>query len=92
MAKVRIGLDIDGVIADFGTHFLNYLDIEDKTPARCWDDERFTKNFHKIVDDERFWLTIPPIIPSKPKSSLKKPLIIPLSPSNKIIEAATKSK
>ena len=27
---MRIGLDIDGVLADFGTHFLEYLNYEDK--------------------------------------------------------------
>ena len=59
---MRIGLDIDGVVADFGAHFLNYLDIEDKTPAKCWDDIRFKENFKRIDNDAKFWLTMPPLV------------------------------
>lgn len=31
---MKIGFDIDGVLADFGNHFLNYLRFEDKSPPR----------------------------------------------------------
>lgn len=59
---MRVALDIDGVLADFGSHFLNHLDIPDKTPARGWNDPRFTENFTKVHKDENFWLTIPRLI------------------------------
>lgn len=62
---MNISLDVDGVLADFGTHFLNYLNIEDKSPAKEWDDPRFKNNFHKIQDDELFWLSIPRLIDPK---------------------------
>lgn len=55
----RIGYDIDGVLADFGYHFLTYLDIEDKSDPVFWNDHRFTENLSKICQDETFWLTIP---------------------------------
>ncbi|MCA9750027.1 MAG: hypothetical protein KC414_13035, partial [Romboutsia sp.] len=70
---MKIGLDIDGVLADFGTHFLDYLNIEDKSPAKEWDDDRFVSNFHRIMDDENFWLTIPRLI--EPYSLKFKPVI-----------------
>lgn len=55
-------LDIDGVLADFGTHFLSYLDFEDKSPAKDWNDPRFIENMHKIANDKNFWMTIPKLI------------------------------
>ena len=54
-----IWLDIDGVVADFNTHFLEYLNFEDKAPAREWEDPRFKNNWKLIADDEKFWTTIP---------------------------------
>lgn len=61
----KIWLDIDGVLADFGTHFLEYLNFADKSPAKDWEDPRFVRNFHKISDDKEFWLTIPPLVSVK---------------------------
>jgi len=64
-APQRIGLDIDGVIADFGGHFLKYgkgqgwFDDVD-TPVHSWNDYRFRDHFHKIP--ESFWLDIPAIV------------------------------
>lgn len=68
MAIPRIGLDVDGVLADFGPHFLKHMHKEGHisdpyTPATSWDDPRFRENFYRIAKDEKFWLGIPPILP-----------------------------
>lgn len=55
--KLKIGLDIDEVVADFCNHFFNYLGL-DSTPATDWDDERFDL-FDKIEKDMDFWMSIP---------------------------------
>lgn len=54
-----IGMDIDSVLGDFGSHFLDYLGIEDKIPAKEWGDPRYKDNFHLIAEDWKFWLTMP---------------------------------
>ena len=59
---MRIALDIDGVLADFGPHFLDYFGIEDKTPPTIWDDVRFKDNMHKVAGNAEFWLGIPPML------------------------------
>lgn len=59
---MRVGLDIDGVLASFGEHFLNYLDFDDKTPSKDWNDPRFRNHFHKIAGDVNFWLTMPRLV------------------------------
>jgi|GEM_PF-4020910 len=58
---MKVGFDIDGVLADFGNHFLNYLRFEDKSPPKEWNDSRFKNNFESIEDDALFWETIPAI-------------------------------
>lgn len=60
---MKIALDIDGVLADYGKHLLDYLNIKDKTPPIKWNDSRFIENFDKIKDDKQFWLTIPVLTP-----------------------------
>jgi len=60
----RIGLDIDGVLADFNLHFLRKMKdegvIEDAhTPATDWNDPRFRENFWRVNSDKDFWLGIP---------------------------------
>lgn len=59
--NVYLFLDVDGICADFNKHFLDYLNIEDKTPAKSWEDSRFKDNWKRIENDEKFWLTIPPM-------------------------------
>lgn len=60
-SNCRIGLDVDGIAADFSSHFLNFFDFEDKSPATSWDDPRFRKNFHRTYENKEFWLGIPTI-------------------------------
>jgi len=57
----RVYLDIDGVIADFEQHFLKYTNNE-LTPPTDWNDYRFRNDFHKVNEDDFFWLSIPKII------------------------------
>lgn len=59
---MRVGLDIDGVLGAFDKHFLDYLDFEDKTPSKIWDDPRIVNHFHRIESDVNFWLTMPRLI------------------------------
>ncbi len=53
-------VDIDGILADFDTHFLRYLNLTGGH-ATSWHDPRFVDNFHKIVNKDDFWLGIPPL-------------------------------
>lgn len=57
----RIGLDIDDVVADFSTHFLNWFGIDDipNTYARFWQDPFIKSKFAEIANNEEFWMTIP---------------------------------
>jgi uncharacterized HAD superfamily protein len=58
----KIGLDIDGVVASFDTHFFDYLGLDNKQPAHSWDDPRFIENFDKVKHDLDFWLSMPALI------------------------------
>lgn len=58
----KILVDIDGVLAAFGEHFINYLDFDDKSQPTEWSDKRFVDNIHKVDNDVEFWLTIPKLI------------------------------
>lgn len=62
MINVQMGYDIDGVLAEFSDHFLNFFDFEDKSDPDSWDDPRFRENFHWTNDNYEFWSTIPPIV------------------------------
>jgi len=64
MKKKKVFLDIDGVLADFSHHFINYYDeVEDKTsPITVWNDQRIVKYFYLTKNDIDFWLSIPPLI------------------------------
>lgn len=54
----KFGFDVDSVLADFTPHFLNYLGLDPTDPIH-WYDPRLMTNFHKIVEDKNFWLTMP---------------------------------
>lgn len=61
MKNIKIGLDIDSVIADFEPHYFDWLGL-DKTPATTWHDSRFIDHFDKIKKDTDFWLSMPFLI------------------------------
>lgn len=65
--KLRIGLDIDGVLADFETAYLEHFNIDNKEHPIDWNDYRFknSNNFKIIEGDINFWSNIKPIITGK---------------------------
>lgn len=60
----RVFLDIDGVLAGFGEHFVKYLDLPEGE-IHDWNDYRFSDNFEKVRKDHDFWLSIPRLIDPK---------------------------
>lgn len=67
--KQNVGLDIDGVVADFQTSFLDYMfntgkisQKEREAPLHHWNDYRFRDNFKYIADSEEFWSNIKPLL------------------------------
>lgn len=71
--ELRIGLDIDDVIADFCTHFFQYLDFEDKSPATEWEDPRIIRYYKEVLHDNLFWKTMPKL--TKPENINFKPVM-----------------
>jgi hypothetical protein len=62
--KLRVWLDIDGVVADFESHFLKHFGYDPKDHATDWDDWRFRNGMGKLVNDKDFWLSVPKIVSS----------------------------
>lgn len=58
LKPVKIGLDIDEVLADFVGAMLNRFP-EMKDRSLYWNDPHIMDNFAKIKEDEEFWLNIP---------------------------------
>lgn len=58
--NVNIGLDVDGVLADFSPHYLSWFNL-DPTPPTDWDDHRFREpsRWEDIENNHDFWLSIP---------------------------------
>lgn len=57
---VRIGLDIDEVLANFTEHYCNYFEF--KGPVDSWNfDPEMSKNLNHIKDNKEFWTTVPMI-------------------------------
>ena len=58
----RIGLDIDGVLADFAGHYCSLFGLPEAT---TWNfDRQFGKRFNALKTDKEFWVSIP--IKTKP--------------------------
>ena len=62
---MRIVLDIDGVIADFDNHLLNYLDYKDKSAPKQYSDPRIIEGLSKIEKNIIFWLSMPSLMKGK---------------------------
>lgn len=57
----KVWIDIDGILASFEQHFLEYLNLPLHAPTD-WNDPRFRKNFDKIATDDTFWISCPTLI------------------------------
>lgn len=62
--KLRVWLDIDGVLADFESHFLKHFGYDIKDHATDWDDWRFRKGMEEIANNSDFWSSVPKIVSS----------------------------
>lgn len=60
LKTTKIGLDIDGVLADFTGHLMKVSGNEGHV-AEHWNDPIVRREFDKIKKDENFWATIPPL-------------------------------
>lgn len=67
LRKYKIGLDIDGVLADFVGHLTKVSGFHDHVP-RHWNDPIIRAQFEVFKHDKNFWATIPPLMfgPSLP--------------------------
>ena len=61
LKKLKIGLDIDGVLADFVGHLMQVSGNEDHIPVH-WNDPIVRKEFEVWKNDSEFWATIPPLL------------------------------
>ena len=59
--KLKIGLDIDGVLADFVGHLMKVSGNTDHSPEH-WNDPVVRAEFDKFKSDPTFWAEIPPLI------------------------------
>jgi uncharacterized HAD superfamily protein len=61
LKHLKVGLDIDGVLADFTGHLMKVSGNEGHI-AEHWNDPIVRREFDKIKKDENFWATIPPLL------------------------------
>ena len=57
----KIGLDVDGVLADFTGHLLTKLGYPKHIPVH-WNDPIIRNGFELYKHDKQFWLDIPPLV------------------------------
>lgn len=60
----KIGLDIDGVLADFSGHLLKISGNNNHKPSH-WNDPILRKEFSKVKAEDEFWINIPPLLSSQ---------------------------
>ena len=87
MIKPMVGLDIDGVIADFTGAFFEKFALGCPTTVKDYYDPRFKEHFGKIVYDDDFWLSIKPLVRAK---DIKFPVTFYLTSRPTITETATR--
>lgn len=64
LKDLRIGLDIDGVLADFITHYERYYN--EKFNIQSWDfDILIKQRLEQLKDNNHFWLSMPKLIEPK---------------------------
>lgn len=58
ISKLKIGIDIDGVLADFDSHLFGMSNLDPHT-IHHWEDPIVNENFNKLKDNPYFWKTLP---------------------------------
>lgn len=58
----RIGLDIDGVIADFSTAFCEHCGLDPQNVKHWWWTYEWRNRKHELIDNTAFWLGIKPLM------------------------------
>ncbi len=64
LKSVKIGLDIDGVLANFDQHLCNTVGI-DLHNITHWNDPIIKKHYKEVRENKEFWLTMPSLIEAK---------------------------
>lgn len=58
MSRIKTGLDVDNCLSDFVKGMFDWFD-EPYRVVTEWDDIFIRDSFHHIINDEKFWLTLP---------------------------------
>ena len=59
---MKVGLDVDGVLANFYLEFCRLCD-KPYDVLYNWDTPWINDHFHKVIDDEEFWKRLPVVSP-----------------------------
>lgn len=60
MSKLKYATDLDGCIINFCEGFYEWFG-EPYVECPTWNDPFINDNFHKIIDDESFWMSLKPL-------------------------------